>query len=254
MTRLTRGLSIAFTLYVVSCSPTNENVRETEPIDASFQHLLERHDQDGDGAITKTEYARPSDGFARLDRDGDGRLTRKDFVAQGRRVRGISEARGVRLRAVHLSLQYLQDDDDPSRLDLAEMVHALAAYDEDGNGRIGRSEFEAAASSRRELGVLPGGRWAGLVEPETTDPWERLVLGIDQDRDSFLTEAELAAFYRAKPGDWDVGEAAEWPRESSLTGRTAPDFTLPRLEEDGTVTLSEVARERPVALIFGSYT
>jgi hypothetical protein len=37
-------------------------------------------------------------------------------------------------------------------------------------------------------------------------------------------------------------------------GDAAPDFTLPTLHQEDTVTLSEVWRERPVVLVFGSYT
>jgi hypothetical protein len=37
-------------------------------------------------------------------------------------------------------------------------------------------------------------------------------------------------------------------------GDAAPDFTLPVLDHSRTVTLSAEVRERPVALIFGSYT
>jgi hypothetical protein len=37
-------------------------------------------------------------------------------------------------------------------------------------------------------------------------------------------------------------------------GDAAPDFALPALDRSRTVTLSEEWRERPVVLIFGSYT
>jgi hypothetical protein len=37
-------------------------------------------------------------------------------------------------------------------------------------------------------------------------------------------------------------------------GDLAPDFELPRLEGDSTVCLASLVAERPVALIFGSYT
>jgi hypothetical protein len=37
-------------------------------------------------------------------------------------------------------------------------------------------------------------------------------------------------------------------------GDRAPDFTLPLLHSDRTVTLSEEYRQKPVVLIFGSYT
>lgn len=37
-------------------------------------------------------------------------------------------------------------------------------------------------------------------------------------------------------------------------GDPAPDFTLPRLDHSGTVRLSDFRNQRPVVLIFGSYT
>ena len=39
-----------------------------------------------------------------------------------------------------------------------------------------------------------------------------------------------------------------------VEGDPAPDFELPRLDGDGTVRLSALVAERPVALVFGSYT
>jgi hypothetical protein len=37
-------------------------------------------------------------------------------------------------------------------------------------------------------------------------------------------------------------------------GDIAPDFTLPLLDHSGTVTLSSLRGDRPVVLVFGSYT
>jgi peroxiredoxin len=37
-------------------------------------------------------------------------------------------------------------------------------------------------------------------------------------------------------------------------GELAPDFELPSLEGAGTVRLADLRAERPVALVFGSYT
>jgi hypothetical protein len=39
-----------------------------------------------------------------------------------------------------------------------------------------------------------------------------------------------------------------------LPGEIAPDFELPTLHGDGVIKLSEIAREKPVVLVFGSYT
>jgi len=55
----------------------------------------------------------------------------------------------------------------------------------------------------------------------------------------------------------DVMASAEYLdlRMPSLApGDPAFDFTLPLLDGSGDVTLSDFAGERPVALVFGSYT
>jgi hypothetical protein len=46
-----------------------------------------------------------------------------------------------------------------------------------------------------------------------------------------------------------------WARQGTLAeGQPAPDFTLPTSDRTGTVTLSSHRGQRPVVLIFGSYT
>jgi peroxiredoxin len=46
-----------------------------------------------------------------------------------------------------------------------------------------------------------------------------------------------------------------WARAGGFeTGDPAPDFTLSRLDRKGSVTLSSHRGERPVVLVFGSYT
>ena len=43
-------------------------------------------------------------------------------------------------------------------------------------------------------------------------------------------------------------------RPKVAEGEPAPDFELPLVDGGGTARLSELLRERPVALVFGSYT
>ena len=46
-----------------------------------------------------------------------------------------------------------------------------------------------------------------------------------------------------------------WARQGTLDeGEPAPDFTLPTSDRKGSVTLSSHRGQRPVVLIFGSYT
>ena len=53
-----------------------------------------------------------------------------------------------------------------------------------------------------------------------------------------MARADYRDLMRAKVGEGDL----------------APDFELPRIDGDGTVRLSSLVAEHPVALIFGSYT
>src|SRR5579862_6952202 len=43
-------------------------------------------------------------------------------------------------------------------------------------------------------------------------------------------------------------------RGNLVKGEPAPDFSLPLLDRTGTIRLSDEVRQRPVVLIFGSYT
>ena len=46
-----------------------------------------------------------------------------------------------------------------------------------------------------------------------------------------------------------------WARSGTLAeGEQAPDFTLPTADRNGSVTLSSHRGQRPVVLVFGSYT
>lgn len=46
-----------------------------------------------------------------------------------------------------------------------------------------------------------------------------------------------------------------WARSGALAqGQQAPDFTLPTSDRKGSVTLSSHRGQRPVVLVFGSYT
>lgn len=57
---------------------------------------------------------------------------------------------------------------------------------------------------------------------------------------------------------WDVLPGPRiwlWARRGALVeGDAAPDFTLPTSDRKGSVTLSSHRGQRPVVLVFGSYT
>ena len=101
-------------------------------------------------------------------------------------------------------------------------AYLVATYDADGDGRVTGAEYTRNA--------------------EQFAKW-------DADADGALTAEDFASAPGRVPGD---------PRPKraplALEGRRAPDFTLSSPDGGETVTLSSFAGDRPVALIFGSYT
>lgn len=211
--------------------------RRTEP-DAAWRVLAERHDRNRDGVIARSEYARGEAAFTRLDRDGDGRLTANDFTAR-RRAEG-------------------------ARAELRGFGRALRSADDDGDGTLTRAEWQAWLRANSIDGAvsplafgLPRVRAEALLAPFDADDdgalraaeLELLFTRLDLDRDDRLADAELGPVRDSAP----------------RVGETAPDFELPRLAAepgDGeepqtaatTLRLSGFAGQRPVALIFGSWT
>ncbi len=96
---------------------------------------------------------------------------------------------------------------------------------------------------------------------------------IDRDGDGRLDSTELAAIPErmvqrllagdsaaakkpnGKPGEvYAPAAREEFDEENLQVGDSAPDFTLPRSDGDGDVTLADFKGKKPVVLVFGSIT
>ena len=88
---------------------------------------------------------------------------------------------------------------------------------------------------------------------------------MDADGDGALSSGELAAHFEEHAVARSWGRLFESERESTEPerpaapsgapeGAVAPDFTLSSPDGAETVTLSDFAGVKPVALVFGSYT
>jgi hypothetical protein len=168
----------------------------------------------GPDGITRKQFTAPAEWFDRLDRDRDGLLTAEDF--------DWSE-KSPFLRQTALFRQW------------------AALMDGDSNGRISRKEWQAF--------------------------FERLARGKDHITSEELRLALQPPAPRKGPGKkkgsgpprdllvknlikGDLGSPYEGPRP----GEVAPDFTLPRHDGKGTVSLAEFRDRKPVVLVFGSFT
>src|SRR5688500_13585967 len=88
-----------------------------------WDHFAEKHDTNGDGAVTREELAAGNERFARLDENADGRVTEDEFrAALAGRVLG------------HLATR--ADEDRNGELTQAEWSAFLAELAEDGDGSL----------------------------------------------------------------------------------------------------------------------
>jgi Ca2+-binding EF-hand superfamily protein len=220
--------------FVQAAAPAAPPAPESRPVIA---RLLESYDRDGDGRVSRAEYARTADAFKNLDRDGDGFVTAKDME---RPVEMPPD-----LAAPFLIVRRFAGPEEDS-IGVGDLAEAFEAADENKDGALSRAEF---------IGPAPAGG---------PDRFAPLLAVADLDRDGSLQLAELEAYARKrdKNDDGRISRRERMkPGADPPTGRfeaavraRAPDFTLPNEDGSGTVTLSSFAGKRPVALIFGSFT
>lgn len=124
-----------------------------------------------------------------------------------------------------LSVALPAQDRAPERRDNTAILRQLLAwYDKDQDGKITKIEYTRG---------------------------ERAFANLDRNRDGAITAADFTT-PRARG---DRRQPAAAPPATPKVGDIAPDFELPMLGMNGqTAKLSTFAGERPVALIFGSYS
>ena len=90
------------------------------------------------------------------------------------------------------------------------------------------------------------------------DPASVMRMGICQEYGFMAVPEDMFMRYMPAVLVWGALPAPRmwlWARKGQLsTGDQAPDFTLPLHKQAGTVTLSSFRGQRPVVLVFGSYT
>jgi Ca2+-binding EF-hand superfamily protein len=198
--------------------------------------LCTNHDRDADGTITKDEYPRGDARFANFDRDGDGVLTARDFPA-GAFVNGFNSW-------------------------LVRMA------DGDRDGKVARAEWDAFAKAldADADGVVSPDELAAKVGPSAAQDFDLFLLSFDQDLDGRFTPKDLAIAFADLDVDGDgilAGKETERWRPTAArpsgplpkVGAAAPPFDLPRADDPKQrIALASFRGQKPVALVFGSYT
>jgi hypothetical protein len=180
-----------------------------------WRWLAGRFDKDGDGAVSRREFAGAAEVFDRLDRNHDGRLTPVDF--------DWSEKSPVTRQMQTVHQLFRQADADKDDQLTSEEWQAL--FRQAARGK--------PALSREELHAL-------LFPPPPPAPSPRDMAASMPSRATLLWGLLTGA----------IGSPCEGPR----LGQPAPDFTLKTHDGDGEITLSHFRGVSPVVLVFGSFT
>lgn len=239
-----------------------EDPPKPAPANPIWEFLRAKYDADHDGRVAAAEYDRGATAFARLDADGDGFVTaddlerrdkkeQKPFTPEQRRAMIDQMAPTMLVRSFGTGGELLREDLD----------RRTKALDADADGALARAEIEGDLKARglTPFSMMGMGNFDVLAraadkEPDAPLPVadvEALFVRFDVDRDGALRGGEIP----------DIGKVGRHPRphedESNARaaqGKVAPDFDLSTPDGARTIKLSSFRDQRPVALIFGSFT
>lgn len=200
-----------------------------------WAEVRKRHDQNGDGQVTASEYTRGETRFANYDRNGDSVLDASDFP-QDTHFNGFN----------YMILRFA-DGDENQEVTMAEWQKFQSGLDGDGDGRVEKAEVQQSMGS-----------W--------TNDWPLFLLSFDQDGDGDFDKTDLAMTFRDQDYNGDGvlagAEMSGWQTtmqygegEPPQVGELAPTFSLPYADDPSKSFQSDSSeRDRPLVLVFGSYT
>lgn len=187
----------------------------------TFDRLLERHDKNKDGKVTREEWQGPAQMFDQMDRNSDGVVVKDEFEARMRGRGGFGGPGGFR--------------GGPG-----------------GSGGRPQPQGGAPPSGAGALLRLLDANRDGSV---SKDELEGFFKKNDSDKNDSLSEDELKKAF-ASLGSSSAGRMARYqnfPKSKPAPGQPAPQFELRSLEGE-THSLVELLKSKPVVIEFGSFT
>jgi hypothetical protein len=171
----------------------------------------------------------------RLDRDGDGMISRAEFPGLDTDFARLDRDRDAELTGADFDFSSRSSAPSPGTL-------LFGRADRDGNGRITPEELSKffKAADRGGLGFLSRDDLQQALESPAP-----LLRGSPGAPDGPTRKTFLSAFFRGELGGLTPGPDLN---------QAAPDFTLKTADGRDEVTLSRMARHKPVVLVFGNYT
>jgi hypothetical protein len=195
---------------------------------------LKARDRDGDGSVSPEELGGPAEFFERLDRDRSGAIKPDDLDWSS--------------QSAYLRRQ-------------AEMRRRFVLMDTNSNGRISREEWDAFFSgAAKDKAALTLEDLANALDPPApAAPQGKDAKARPKADKAESKDAKAEPKAAAGPSHWLLlarfltGELGSWS-DGPRVGDLAPDFTLKTHDGKGAFTLSKSWGEKPVVLVFGSFT
>lgn len=129
----------------------------------AWELLRRSHDKNGDGTISRSEYSRGDERFARLDADRDGVLTSSDLASLGVRRRGRSPRRGSGPPILRIQPPKLGEPAPDFTLPLLERETKPGAPEDGKGGEEAAPEEKAAAPTTVSLSHFAGKKPVALI-------------------------------------------------------------------------------------------
>jgi Ca2+-binding EF-hand superfamily protein len=260
--RMTRFLIMSVLAVVaINLSASAQQGAEKESL---WDFYSKKYDSNKDGSISKDEYNRQGDAFTRLDTNQDGRLTEPDFAGRtggNRRRRGGRQSSG-RSSSVVLKRFLLSsaDKNNDESVDAKEWSNLKATVDTDNNDVISEDELAKVRGRKRMMSMLVRRLDKDQDGKVTAKEFSDSLGSLDADKSGAFEAKEIASQGRRQPNRSGNarrrnGRGSNQTKDVPQPGEQAPDFKLPVLGVGKkTAQLSSFIGQKPVALIFGSYT
>ena len=221
----------------------------------SFDQVLQRHDKNDDGKVTREEWQGPEEIFGRMDQNDDGTITKEEFQARmpgrggfGGRPGGFGGRPGG--------------------------FGGRSGGFGGGRGGAGASGSSLEASPPLDVAGLLRLLDANQDGSVSKDEAEKFFEKADADCNDSLSKDELAKALAPPARDGskqiDGPSVVEGQKAGIEVGQYAPDFELQPIEPyaklrqwlgdnapasiDEKVKLSQLVGKQPVLLLYGSYT
>lgn len=195
----------------------------------ALDQLLERHDKNKDGKVTREEWQGPEQVFGQMDQNNDGVITKEEFEARMRGRAGFGGPGGF-----------------PGRP--GGFRGGPGGFD----GRPQPQDGAPSADAGSLLKLLDANRDGSVSKQELDKFFERA----DSDGSDSLSEEELKKMLTSlssAAANRRMARFQNFPQTKPALGQPAPQFELRSLEGE-VHSLAELLKTKPVVIEFGSFT